>query len=62
MKVGQLVKFVDHDAGAGFAQPPVLMGMIVNIKDQEQIPPAVEILLFGGTLVTEWQDELEAIQ
>ena len=62
MKVGQLVRFVDHDAGGGFAPSPVFMGMVIRIKDHEQVPPAVEVLLFDGTLITEWQDELEVIK
>ena len=59
MKVGQLVKYVDHDAGGGFAPPPEMMGMVIKIKNSDEVPPAVEVLLFDGTMITEWSDELE---
>ena len=59
MKPGQLVIFVDHNAGGGFAPPPEYMGMVIKVKNHDEVPPAVEVLLFDGTMVTEWQDELE---
>ena len=61
MKPGQLVVFIDHDAGGGFAPPPEQIGMVVKVKDHKEVPPAIEVLLFDGTLVTEWQDELEVL-
>lgn len=59
MKVGQLVKYVDYDAGGGFAPAPENMGLIVSIHPAETCPRAAEVLLFDGTVITEWEDELE---
>jgi len=62
VKIGQLVKFVDHDAGGGFAPGPVLHGIIVSIEDNRTLPPHWVILSSEGDICYQWEDELELIQ
>ena len=61
MRTGSLVKVIDYDAGGAFAPAPVSLGLVISIADTETCPNAIEILLFDGTIICEWEDELEVI-
>ena len=61
MKPGSLVKITDYDAGGGFAPAPVSIGLVVSIVTTETCPNAIDVLLFDGTIICEWEDELEVI-
>ena len=61
MKPGQLVLFTNHEAGGGFAPAPESMGLIISIHPAETCPRVADVLLFDGTVITEWEDELEVI-
>ena len=61
MIFGQLVKFVDHDAGAAFAHPPEAIGLIVAMYNYTS-PPEVEVLRDNGEIMFQYGDELEVIQ
>ncbi len=61
MKIGQLVKFVDHDAGGGFAPSPEAIGIIIAMYNYTS-PPEVEILRDSGEIMFQYGDELEVIQ
>ena len=61
MKIGQLVKFVDHDAGGGFAPAPEAFGIIIALYNYTA-PPEVEILCTSGEIMFQYGDELEVIQ
>ena len=60
MKIGQLVRFYDHEASGGFAPSPELMGMIISMSNITE-PSQIEVLCFDGTIVHQWSDELEVI-
>lgn len=61
MSIGQLVKYVDYEAGAGFAPCPTEIGIIVGRESQETIPTHWIILTSSGDLCCLWGDELEVI-
>lgn len=61
MKPGQLVRFVDYLSGGGFAPPEESIGIVISVKSDDVIPPALEVLLCNGSLVIEWQDEFEVL-
>jgi len=61
MKPGSLVKVIDYDAGGGFAPSPESIGLVISIVTAETCPNAIDVLLFDGTIVCEWEDELEVI-
>ena len=61
MKIGQLVEFVDHDAGGGFAPAPVGIGIVIALYNHTS-PPEVEILCTDGEIRFQYGDELEVIQ
>ena len=61
MKVGQLVEFVDHDLGGGFAPSPIVLGLIIAMYNHTS-PPEVEILCTNGEIRFQYGDELEVIQ
>jgi len=61
VKVGDLVKFVDHDAGAGFASPPEVIGLIVAMYNYTS-PPEVEVLRGNGEIMFQYGDELWAVE
>ena len=61
VRIGQLVKFADHDAGGGFAPSPEKVGIIIDLYDYTS-PPEVEILCASGEIIFQYGDELELIQ
>lgn len=61
MKPGNLVRVIDYDAGGSFAPAPESIGLVVSIVTGETCPNAIDVLLFDGTVVCEWEDELEVI-
>ena len=62
MKIGQLVKFVDHDAGGGFAPSPAVIGVIVSVENPATLPSNWVVLTSSGDICYQWGDELEVIQ
>jgi len=61
VKAGSLVKMIDYDAGGGFAPAPENIGLVISIVTTETCPNAIDVLLFDGTIICEWEDELEVI-
>ena len=61
MKIGQLIKYIDHDAGGGFAPSPEGIGVIIALYNYT-CPPEVEILCANGEIMFQYGDELEVIQ
>ena len=62
MKIGQLVKFVDYDAGGGFAPSPVILGLIISVENSITSPSNWVVLTSDGNICYQWGDELEVIQ
>lgn len=61
MRPGQLVRVIDYDAGGGFAPSPESIGIIVAIVHGHTCPNAVDVLLPDGTLLCQWEDDLEPL-
>jgi hypothetical protein len=61
VKPGNLVKVIDPDPSRRIAPAPESIGLVVSIATGETCPNAVDVLLFDGTIICEWEDELEVI-
>jgi len=61
INVGDLVSFIDHDAGAGFAVSPELTGLVVSIASTRTRPQELIILCHAGNFHYQYEDELEVI-
>ncbi len=58
MKVGDLVH---HSADAQMAGDDISVGIIIEVIDHVEVPPAVKILWQDDSIDKEWTDDIEVI-